>query len=498
MVAALWIRVAKICVGFASCALLTAGCGESSDLSKDAGLESDRDVVVIPDASKETIGDQIFDESEVKSYYLTFSDEEYAKLMDLSTLLTSQYSVNEDRYVQASLRVGDTELPAIGVRFKGNYSIWGCVDYATGKRVKRVEPFYGNFDVCQRFSLKLDLNRYDDNGRLDGLKKLNLQAMAADPSKLRERLSYSLFRDMGIVASRAVHARVTINGVYQGLFAVVEEVDGRFTADRFPEAGDGNLYRDLWPFARITAEDAQNALRTNDDPGVLDVSDFLTFRDAVVASTEADFAKRMAPHLDFDYLARYIVVDRAIASFDGVMAFYGGWGPDANQNYYWYDTGGGRFTLIPWDFDKAFWYPEPNFWSDNAPNGQNVVPNWNVITKSCSGYILTFDDVNVLNGVSKENSYMVREIDCDPFMKLLRTQIYASQKAIADEFIAGPFSTPNVTEKVQLWQTQIADAIADDPGVASDQWKDAIADLLASVPKLQSNLRLMMSGLIDE
>jgi spore coat protein CotH len=448
--------------------------------------------VVTLNVAKGQIGDQVFNEDEVQSYYLTFSDQEYAKLTDLSTLLINQYTVNVDRYVQASLQVGDTVLPSIGVRYKGNYSIWGCVDYATGQRQVRVEPFFGNIDVCQRFSLKLDFDRYDDSSRLDGLKKLNLHAMAADPSKLRERLGYSLFRDMDVLAPRAVHARVYINGQYSGLYAAVEEIDGRFTANRFPASGNGNLYRDLWPVDRTTSADAQNGLRTNDDPATLDVSDFLSFKDAVAASTNADFATRMAPFIDFDYLARYIVVDRAINNYDGIMAFYGGWGPPpANANHFWYhDSESGQFMLIPWDFDKTFWYPEPNFWSDNAPNGQNVVPNWNVITKNCNGYTVSFDDLG--------GKYTMQEIDCDPFLRLLRGQIYDGQKAIAEAFIAGPFSETSVRTKLDAWQAQIATAIDDDPGVDSTQWQTAVDALHADLSHFQGNVSLMMDGLISE
>jgi spore coat protein CotH len=209
------------------------------------------------ESTREHIGDHVFDDNQVHSYYLTFSDEEYARLMDFSTLLADQYTVNKDRYVEAALRVDDTEFPSIGVRIKGNYSIWGCVDFATGERVERVEPFFGNIDVCQRFSLKLDFDRFDDSLRLDGLKKLNLHAMAADPSKLRERLGYSLFREMDIVAPRSVHARVYLNGEYHGLFAAVEQVDGRFTANRFLTDGDGNLYKQLWPTEQVSVAAAE-------------------------------------------------------------------------------------------------------------------------------------------------------------------------------------------------------------------------------------------------
>ncbi|HEX2734642.1 MAG TPA: CotH kinase family protein [Polyangiaceae bacterium] len=455
----------------------------------EGGARDAATAVAIPKAH---IGDEVFDESQVHSYYLTLTDSEYAKLMDLSTLLLAPSVVNEDRYVQASLRVDDTELPSIAVRFKGQFSIWGCVDQATGTRKVRIEPFFGNIDVCQRFSLKLDFNRYDQDARLDGLKKLNLHAMAADPSKMRERLGYALYRDMDVLAPRAVHARVYINGEYQGLFAAVEEVDGRFAANRFPESGDGNLYKEVWPSQYIGSADAEAALRTNDDPQTLDVSDFVNFKDTVLAATEADFASKLAPYIDFDYLARYIVVNRAINDFDGVMAFYFGWGPPpANHNLYWYhDSESGQFVLIPWDQDKSFWTPEPNFWTENEPNGDNITPNWNVITKSCDGYTAWFDNLG--------NSYQMMAIDCDPLLRLLRGQVYDSQKALTEEFIAGPFSESSVKARLDAWSAQITEAIADDALVDSANWQAAVDALLADVPKFQSNVTLMMDGLIDE
>ena len=477
---------------------LFAGCGGAKHKVDDAGANPSWGDVAVPKVEKADIGAKVFDQDQVQSYYLTLSDAEYARLTDLRTLLLNPYTVNEDRYVQAAFRVGDAELPAIGVRYKGNYSIWGCVDFATGKRVKRVEPVFGNVDVCQRFSLKLDFNRHDDRFRVDGLKKLNLHAMGADASKMRERLGYSLFNDSGLPAPRAAHARVYINGVYQGLFVAVEEIDGRFTANHFPNAGDGNLYRDLWPTPDLAETAVQKALRTNDDPGAMDVSDFLAFRDAVAASTDADFSKRLAPFVDFDQLARYFVVDRAITNFDGALAFYFGlgWGP-SNANYFWYNVGGGRFTLIPWDFDKTFLYPEPNFWSDNAPNGKNIVPNWNVLSDGCQGYTCWFDAITTTNGVTRNDSYGLKSIECDPFLRRVRTVIYDRQKAMADTFLAGPFSASSVDGKLATWRSQVAAAVKEDPLMDSTQWQGAVDDLRATLPKLRSNLSLMMSGLIQ-
>jgi hypothetical protein len=173
-------RALLLLVGLVLLPQLAGGCGSSKNTPvADASSKPDAGDAAIPTSAKAAIGAKVFDESQVQSYYLTFSDEEYARLPDLQTLLLDPYTVNADRYVRATLRVGDTELPIIGVRYKGNYSIWGCVDFATGQRVKRVEPIFGNVDVCQRFSLKLDFNRDDDTLRLDGLKKLNRPKQAA-------------------------------------------------------------------------------------------------------------------------------------------------------------------------------------------------------------------------------------------------------------------------------------------------------------------------------
>jgi len=146
--------------------------------------------------------------------------------------------------------------------------------------------------------------------------------------------------------------------------------------------------------------------------------------------------------------------------------------------------------LVPWDLDKSFWYPEPNFWSDNAANDRNVTPNWNVVTRNCNGYTAWFDNLG--------NPYKMMAIDCDPLLRLLRAQIYADQKAKTEQFIAGPFSEANVRAKVEAWRAQITDAIQDDPLLDSARWQASVDALLADLPRFQSNVRLMMSGLISE
>lgn len=178
--------------------------------------------------------------------------------------------------------------------------------------------------------------------------------------------------------------KVFINGEYHGLFIAVEQVDGRFTANRFPENGNGNLYKEVWPGIDVQDDTISEALKTYNDDDIADISDFLAFRKAVATAEEADFADTMTSFVDFDYLARYMVVDRAIHNFDGVLALYEEFA-SKNHNYYWYhEEDSNRFTLIPWDMDKVFMVPEPLFYNESSTVSELIlpcspanVPNWN-------------------------------------------------------------------------------------------------------------------------
>ena len=85
---------------------------------------------------------------------------------------------------------------------------------------------------------------------------------------MHERLGYWLFREMGVPAPRSTHARVIVNGDYVGIFALTEELDGRFTRENFDD-GTGNLYKEVWPFAvggiPQTADTLIAGLETNED-----------------------------------------------------------------------------------------------------------------------------------------------------------------------------------------------------------------------------------------
>lgn len=82
-----------------------------------------------------------------------------------------------------------------------------------------------------------------------GLKKLIFNGMAVDYSLMSEKIAYKAFEDAGVVAPRSTHAKIYVNGRYDGVYSWVENVDDVFTKDRFKDdknEGKGALYKEAW------------------------------------------------------------------------------------------------------------------------------------------------------------------------------------------------------------------------------------------------------------
>jgi spore coat protein CotH len=255
-----------------------------------------------------------------------------------------------EAWVNASLTV-DGQTLAVGARYKGSVGafLMLCTE-ATAPGMKR-GPKVG------RCSMKVAFDHADPNARFRGLRKLNLHAMGGDASLLRERLGYSLFREMGIAASRATHIRLVVNGVFQGVFLAVEEVDGRFTRARF-EGGEGNLYKQVWPLH----DDPNPCLKEleSNRGAAADVTKMIRFKAALAANDGSSDR-----WLDMDYLMRWVAVDREIMNDDGAFHWYcysqgyDGQGMPLpplvrNHNFYWYEASArDRLWLVPWDLDNS-------------------------------------------------------------------------------------------------------------------------------------------------
>ena len=146
------------------------------------------------------------------------------------------------KYQPVALSIDGTTIDSIGVKEKGNTS---------------------NGVPNLKVPLKIKTNKYVKGREYDGVREFTLHNNYQDPTMMREKITYEVCRDMGLLALRTAYARVYINDEYWGLYTVVEGKDELFehrlgnddadaieTGHSAPE-GDEVLWR-RWGRASVT------------------------------------------------------------------------------------------------------------------------------------------------------------------------------------------------------------------------------------------------------
>lgn len=422
----------------------TAGGSPSANPEAPATAEPDVSTPPPPAAGPEVIVEPaddaayLFDQATVRTYDIQLDPDDLARIDE---------NPGAEAIVPGSLIFEGQTYGPLGVRYKGSIGAFHPPCLAGGMGSPR----------DGKCSIKLDFNELDSEGRFFGLKKLNLHSMNNDTSLLRDRLGYTMFREMRVAAPRAVHARVLINGELQGLFIAVEQVDGRFTRARFAEGGDGNVYKEVWPMY-TDAQTYRAALETNAE--LDNVQRMLDFKAAIDISPEAT-----AEWVDLDYTTRYLAVDRMMINDDGIMHFWcnqvsqgNNPGQFGNHNFYWYEAAAqNRFWLIPWDLDHSF---------DSEPV-VHVHPEWNSTGSEC--LCQDTGDFGYQYPAACE-TLIQRFIAWD-------TQFQAQ----TDAFLDGPFTKDHVDALLAKWRTQIQPFVAEASGVnrslSEAEWATGVLEL---------------------
>jgi hypothetical protein len=205
-------------------------------------------------------------------------------------------------------------------------------------------------------SYKVAINSFFPGRKYFGFEKLNLNGEHNDPSIIRSRLSWELFRDMEVPAPRSGHAELYINGLYMGLYINVEHIDEEFVLSRFGNQ-NGNLYKCLYPadlhYMGTDPEDYKvefngrrvYELKTNES--LDDYSGLAHFIDILNNTPDPAFRQEIEKVLDVDLLLRTLAVEIFIGHWDNYAY---------NQNnYYLYQhPGSGKFIYIPYDTDNTY------------------------------------------------------------------------------------------------------------------------------------------------
>ncbi len=238
------------------------------------------------------------------------------------------------QYVQGTATFDGIDLGVIGLRLKGKIGSY--------------------VDLDGKSAFKIDLNRYEEGKRFEGLEQFTLNNSVVDCSYMKENLGYHVYRAAGIPASRTGYAWVTLNGESYGLYVLVETPDDRFLKRHFAEP-DGNLYDGKyvwfggWDYFKLDFQPDLAPYFELEEGTDISRGDINTLADVVdQAVGTAEYYDLTAPLLNWDRQHRQVAVAQWIGHIDGYSM---------NQNNYrvYFDPEDDRRAMIiPWDLDYAF------------------------------------------------------------------------------------------------------------------------------------------------
>ena len=147
-------------------------------------------------AVQQTVAEDVFDDTRLHDVRLFINSKDLAILRD---------RYRENINTPADIQIDGTRVRNVAVRSRG-----------------------GGSRNPTKMGLRVDFNFYTANRRFRGLEALVLDNLWQDPALIREALAMKIFRRMGEPAPRESFCRLFLNNEYQGLYALVEEIDGDF------------------------------------------------------------------------------------------------------------------------------------------------------------------------------------------------------------------------------------------------------------------------------
>jgi spore coat protein H len=231
---------------------------------------------------------------------------------------------------------------------------------------------------AKKKSFKVSFNSFIKGRNFYGVEKLNLNGEHNDPSIIRSKLAFDLFRDAGVPVSRASHAAVYINSNYYGLYISVEHIDEEFIQKNFVD-DSGNLWKCLYPADLkylgsnpalyknlMNGSTPAYELSTNEETG--DFTKLAKLIDVINNTPTSTFPDSIEKYLDVRRVLEYFALNTLIGSWDDYRSLM--------NNYYLYHIPSeDKFTLIPYDYDNTFgvdWTNNINWTTANPYNFPKV------------------------------------------------------------------------------------------------------------------------------
>ncbi|WP_240733132.1 CotH kinase family protein [Jeotgalibacillus sp. S-D1] len=254
----------------------------------------------------------IFNKEEISEVNIVIDESDFEDMLE---------NPLEEEYKQATVNYNGIEISNTGVRVKGNSTLMSVAN-----------------SESDRYSFKLNFNKYIEQD-LDGFTKINLNNNFADPSYMREYLTYELMEKMGIKTPEYSYIRVSVNGEPYGLYLSVENIEEPYLERHFDNT-TGNLFK-ADTGANLAWEEGMSMDDTNLEQklGLRQNTSLLQLIEAL------DEGENVENYFDVDSYLRYLACSTVLANMDSYQG-------NLSHNYYLYEHDE-IFTFLPWDHNMS-------------------------------------------------------------------------------------------------------------------------------------------------
>ena len=273
--------------------------------------------------------------------------------------LTAVDLFNDQELHDVRLSVNSKDLALLRERYTENTYYPADLTWR-GQRVRNIGIRSRGFGSrsAQKLGLKIEFDKYTTGQRFLGLKSLVLDNLWQDRSLVREFLAMAVYRRIGEAAPRESFAKLYINNVYQGLYAIVEDVTEAFVTRTIGDNGGffyeykfrNNFYMgdlgDDYAIYRQMFEPRNHELES--DNTLFEPLRQL-FRE-INAGDDAVWRERVEARIDIAQFMTQAGVQGFLANNDGLLGSFGG----INNFYVYRFRDSVRHRLFPWDEDQAF------------------------------------------------------------------------------------------------------------------------------------------------
>ena len=269
----------------------------------------------------------LYDAGSIQEIRVTFYQNNWDHLLD------SLKAIDQGDYLLVqSVEINGQMFDSCGVKYKGNSS-------------------YNDDNAKNPLHIELDFVRKSQN--YQGYEDVKLSNCFADPTFVREALSYEILRQY-MDAPQANHAKLWLNGTYFGVYTNVESINKRFVKKHFYT--DGNN-----PFVKCNPEDFAGPGTGGNYPDLVyssadsafyynkyDMRSDYGWRELLtLMDTLKNHPAGAEQVLDVDRVLWMLAFNNTTVNLDSYTGAFA-------QNYYLYLDENNRFVPVSWDLNMNF------------------------------------------------------------------------------------------------------------------------------------------------